>query len=51
MPNGLIGIEVRVGIETKIIIMTILEVGVEVGMIVDPFNRDEKNPGPDLTLG
>ena len=51
MPNGLIGTEVRVGIETKITIMTIQEVGVEIDMIVDPFNREERNPGPDLTPG
>ena len=51
MPNGLIGTEVRVGIEMKIIVMTIQEVGVEIDMIVDPFNREERNPGPDLTPG
>ena len=48
MPNGLIGTEVRVGTEMKIIIQ---EVGVEIDTIVDPFNREEKNPGPNLTLG
>ena len=51
MANGLIEIEVRVGIEMRIIAMTILEVGVEIGMIIDPFNREEHNPGPNLTLG
>ena len=51
MPNRLIGTEVRVGIETKIIIMTIQEVGVEIGMMVDPFNKEERNPGPNLTPG
>ena len=34
MPNGLIETGVRVGIETKIIIMTIQELGVETDMIV-----------------
>ena len=35
MPNGLLGTEVKVGIEMKIIIMTILEVGVEIETIAD----------------
>ena len=35
MPNGLLGIEVRVVIEMKIITMTILEVDVEIETIVD----------------
>ena len=35
MPNGLLETEVKVGIEMKIIIMTILEVGVEIETIVD----------------
>ena len=51
MPNGLLGIKVKVGIEMKTTIMTIQGVGVEIDMIVDPFNREEKNPGPDLTPG
>ena len=51
MPNGLTGTEVRVGIGMKITIMTIQEVGVEIDIIVGPFNREEKNPGPNLTPG
>ena len=43
--------EVKVGIEMKITIMVILEVGVETDMIIDPSNGEEKNLGPDLTLG
>ena len=39
MPNGLLGTEVKVGIEMKITIMTILEVGVEIEVIVDLFTR------------
>ena len=39
MPNGLLGTEVRVGIEMKIITMTILEVGVEIETIVDLSQR------------
>ena len=35
MPNGLLGTEVKVGIEMKIITMTILEVGVEIETIAD----------------
>ena len=45
-PNGLLETEVRVGIEMKIMITTILEVGVEIEII-----GEEKNLGPDLTLG
>ena len=45
-PNGLLETEVRVGIEMRIMIMTILEVGVEIEII-----GEEKNLGPDLTLG
>ena len=41
MPNGLLETEVKVGIEMKITIMIIQEVGVEIDMIIDPFNRDE----------
>ena len=51
MPNGLLETEVKVGIETKITIMTILEVGVEIDMIIDPSQGEEKNLGPDLTPG
>ena len=49
MPNGLLETEVKVGIEMKITIMIIQEVGVEIDMIIDPFNREEKNLGPNLT--
>ena len=42
-PNGLLEIEVRVGIEMRIMI---LEVGVEIEMI-----GEEKNPGLDQTPG
>ena len=51
MPNGLLETEVIVGIEMKITIMIIQEVGVEIYMIIDPFNREEKSLGPDLTPG
>ena len=51
MLNGLLETEVKVRIEMKITIMIILEVGVEIDMIIDPFNREEKNLGPDLTSG
>ena len=51
MTNGLLGTEVIVGIEMKITIMIIQEVGVEIDMIIDPFSRGEKNLGPDLTQG
>ena len=45
-PNGLLETEVRVGIEMRIMIMNILEVGVEI-----EIRGEEKNLGPDLTLG
>ena len=48
MPNGLLGTEVKVGIEMKTTIMTIQEVGVEIDMIIDLFSREEKNLGPKL---
>ena len=48
MQSGLSETEVKVGIEIKITIMIIQEVGVEIDMIIDPFNREEKNLGPDL---
>ena len=49
MPNGLLETEVKVGIEVKITLMIIQEVRVEIDMIIDPFNREEKNLGPDPT--
>ena len=51
MPNGLLETEVKVGIEMKTTIMIIQEVGVEIDMIIDLFNGEEKNLGPDLTPG
>ena len=45
-PNGLLETEVRVGKEMRIMITTILEVGVEIEII-----EEEKNLGPNLTLG
>ena len=50
MPNGLLEIEVKVGIEMKII-MTTLEVGVEIETTVDPSQGEEKILGPDLIPG
>ena len=40
MLNGLLETEVKVGIEMKITIMIIQEVGVEIDMIIDPFSRE-----------
>ena len=51
MLNGLLETEVKVGIESKITILTILEVGVEIDTIIDPSQGEEKNLGPDLTPG
>ena len=51
MPNGLLGTEVKAGIEMKTIIMTILEVGIEIGTIVDLSQGEEKSIGPNLTPG
>ena len=51
MPNGLLETEVKVGIEMNIIIIAILEVGVEIETIIDPSQGEEKNLGPDLTPG
>ena len=51
MPNGLLGTEVIVGKEMKITIMIIQEVGVGIDMIIDPFNGEKKNLGPNLTPG
>ena len=51
MPNGLLETEVKVGIEMKTTIMIIQEIGVEIDMIIDPFNGEENNLGPDLTPG
>ena len=49
IPSGLLGTEVKVGVEMKTTIMTIQEAGVETDMIIGPFNREEKNLGPNLT--
>ena len=43
--------EVIVGIEMKITIMIIQEVGVEIDMIIDLSSREEKNLDPNLTPG
>ena len=51
MPNGLLETEVKVGVEMKIIIMTILKVGVEIETIVDLSKGEEKSLGPNLTPG
>ena len=51
MPNGLLETQVKVGMEMKITIMTILEVGVEIDTIIDPSQGEEKDLGPDLTPG
>ena len=51
MLNGHLETEVKVGIEMKITIMIILEVGVEIDMIRDPFSQEEKNLGLDPTPG
>ena len=51
MPNGLFETEVKVGIEMKITILTILEVGVEIDMIIDPSQGEKRNLGPNLTPG
>ena len=51
MPNGLMETEVKAGIEMKITIMTILEVGVETDMITGQSQGEEKNLGPDLMPG
>ena len=50
MPNGLLETEVKVGIEMKIIVMTILEAGVEIEVIVD-LSQGEENLGLNLTPG
>ena len=44
MLNGLLETEVKVGIEMKITIMIILEVGVEIDMIIDLSNGKENHP-------
>ena len=49
MPSGLLETEVKVGIETKITIIIIQEVGVEIDMIIDLFSREQKKIGPILT--
>ena len=51
MPSGLSETEVKVGTEMKITIMIMQEVRVEIDMIIDPFNGEEKDLGPDLTPG
>ena len=51
MASGLLGTEVKVGTEMKIIVMTILEAGVVIGVIVDLSQGEEKNLGLDLTPG
>ena len=51
MLNGPLETEVKVGIEMKTTIMIIQEVEVERDMIIDLFNREEKNLRPDLTPG
>ena len=51
MPNGLLETEVKVGIEMKITIMTILEVGVEIDTKINPSQEEEGNLGPNLTPG
>ena len=42
IPNGLLETEVNVGTEMKITTMIIQEVGVEIDMIIDTSNREEK---------
>ena len=42
MPNGLLETEVKVGIEMKITIMIIQEVGVEIDMIIDPSTEKRR---------
>ena len=49
MLNGLLETEIKVGIKMKIIVMTILEAGVEIEVIVDLSQGEEKNLGLDLT--
>ena len=51
MPNGLLETEVKVGIQMKTTIMTMQEVEVEIDMIIDPFSKEGKNLGPNLTRG
>ena len=41
----------QIGIEMKIIIMTIIEVGVEIETIVDLSQGEEKSLSPNLTPG
>ena len=47
IPNGLLGTEVRVGIEMK----TILEVEVEIETIGGLYQGEERSLTPDLTPG
>ena len=51
MLSGLSETEGKVGTEMKITLMIIQEVGEEIDMIIDPFSREEKNLGPNLTPG
>ena len=51
MSNGLLGTEVKGGIEMKIITMTTLEVGVEIEIIADLSQGEEKILGPVPTPG
>ena len=51
MPNGLLGTEVRVEIEMKIIMMTIPEVEVGTETIVGLSQGEEKSLGPNLIPG
>ena len=51
MPNGLLRTEVKVGIEMKTTTVTILEVGVEIEIIADLSQGEEKSLGPNLTPG
>ena len=51
MTNGLLETEAKVGREMKITIMTILEAGAEIEVIVDLSQREEKNLGLNLTPG
>ena len=51
MPSGLLETEVKVGIEMRVTIMTIQDVGVEIDIIIDLSNREWKSIDPDLTPG
>ena len=51
MLNGHLGTEFKVGTEMKTTIMIIREVGVEIDMTIDQFNRGVRNLGPNPILG